>query len=143
MVLIDSDVFILDLFFPSDPRTGANRRFIERDIAGRATTVFNALEVCGVASFKKSPEEVKRLFYDFHQIYNLDILYPDAPVAPSEALFMGLITGAFDRILSKMNFSDALILSVAESFDATTFVTWNIKHFEGRTPLRVVTPERF
>jgi len=29
MILIDSDVFILDLFYPTDVRTEANKRFLE------------------------------------------------------------------------------------------------------------------
>lgn len=31
----------------------------------------------------------------------------------------------------------------AEGYDVEGFVTWNKKHFEGRTELRVFTPEGF
>ena len=53
MILIDSDVFVLDLFYPTDVRTRANKRFLDLDIAGRVTTIFNVLEICGIASFNK------------------------------------------------------------------------------------------
>jgi predicted nucleic acid-binding protein len=143
MVLIDSDVFILDLFYPADPRAGANRRFIDRDIPERATTIFNVLEVCGIASFNKSSEDLKRLFYEFHQTYNLNILYPDVLFPSAEDFLKHLVARAFARILLRMNFNDALILATAESFNAAALVTWNVKHFENRTSIQIVTPEDF
>ena len=143
MVLVDSDVFILDLFYPTDPRARTNRRFMDQAVPKRATTIFNVLEVCGIASFNKSADDVKRLFYEFHQTYGLDILYPNAPSPSSEDFLKRLVSGTFARILLKMNFNDALILDTAESFNATTLVTWNVKHFEHRTSIRIVTPEVF
>lgn len=143
MVLIDSDVFILDLFYPTDTRAAVNRRFINLDITGRATTIFNVLEVCGIASFNKTSEDVQRLFSEFHQTYNLDVLYPNVLVLPSEDAPKHLIAKTFTRILLKMNFNDALILATAESFNASTLVTWNVKHFEDRTSIQIITPEDF
>ena len=143
MVLVDTDVFVLDLFYPTDPRARTNRRFIDRAVPKRATTIFNVLEVCGIASFNKSADDVKRLFYEFHQTYDLDVLYPNAPSPSSEDFLKRLVAGTFARILLKMNFSDALILATAESFNATTLVTWNVKYFENRTAIRIVTPENF
>jgi len=143
MVLIDSDVFILDLFYPTDTRAAVNRRFINLDITGRATTIFNVLEVCGIASFNKTAEDVRRLFSEFHQTYNLDVLYPNVLVLPSEDALKHLIAKTFTRILLKMNFNDALILATAESFNASTLVTWNVKHFEDRTSIQIMTPENF
>lgn len=143
MILIDSDVFILDLFYPTDARTGANKQFLELDIAGRATTIFNVLEACGIASFNKSSEDIKQLFYAFHQTYNLDILYPKVMAPLPEDVLKHLVAMTFTRILLKMNFNDALILATAESFHVSTFVTWNIKHFETRTSIPITTPEDF
>jgi len=40
-----------------------------------------------------------------------------------------------------LNFQDALILAVAEEYNCTRFVTWNTKHFNGRTHLNVQTPK--
>ena len=141
MVLVDSDIFVLDLFYPNDPRTQANKRFLRRRISGKATTVFNVLEVCGIASFNKSTEDLKRLFYAFHQVYNLDVLYPMARSPFSEDFIKQFVAGTFSRILRKMAFGDALILSTAESHKISTLVTWNVRHFENRAAIRVVTPE--
>ena len=48
MILIDSDVFVIDLVYKRDVRFAINRSFLNA-IRGQpaATTVFNLLEVCG------------------------------------------------------------------------------------------------
>lgn len=143
MILIDSDVFVLDLFYPADTRIEATRRFLEGEGGGRATTIFNVLEVCGIASFNRSSEDITRLFQAFHQIYDLDVLYPKVPAPFSEEILTHLVARTFVRVLRKMNFSDALILTTAESFNVSTLVTWNVKHFENRTTIQVITPEEF
>ena len=48
MDLLDSDIFVLDLRFPNDPRYSTNKRLVEAREAQRATTIFNLLEVCGI-----------------------------------------------------------------------------------------------
>lgn len=143
MILIDSDVFILDLFYPTDARAAANRAFLEMEFSGRVTTVFNVLEICGIASFNKSTEDIEALFREFHQTYNLDILYPNAEFPSARDLLKQLVAGTFARILRRMNFSDALILSVAESHEVRTLVTWNVKHFENRAEIRTLNPQDF
>ena len=143
MVLIDSDIFILDLFYPKDPRAKINSAFLELDLAGRATTLFNLLEICGIASFNKSTAQVKRLFREFHQTYRLDILYPDLGWPSAEEFLEQLATRTFSRILLRMNFNDALILATAESYGVSTLATWNVKHFEDRTAIKVQTPAEF
>ena len=42
-----------------------------------------------------------------------------------------------------MNFNDALILATAESYGVSTLATWNVKHFEDRTAIKVQTPAEF
>jgi predicted nucleic acid-binding protein len=142
VVLIDSDVFVLDLFYRQDPRSSVNRRLIDLSAPAKATTIFNVLEVCGVASFRKTAEEIKRLFQEFHQVYNLSILYPTGR-AGDEDVVPRMVAGTFTRVLKKMDFSDALILATAESRGVSRIVTWNTKHFDGRTSLPVMTPEAF
>jgi predicted nucleic acid-binding protein len=143
MVLLDSDIFILDLFYPTDARAETNKRFLNLPIDEKVTTIFNVLEVCGIASFNKSVGDVKRLFYTFHQVYGLDILYPNVLGTFSEDSLKQLVVTTFVKILLKMNFNDALILATAESFGVSTLVTWNVKHFEHQTSVQVVTPEGF
>lgn len=44
----------------------------------------------------------------------------------------------------RMAFLDALVLSLAErSPGVTSFVTWNARHYKGKTSLQVLTPEEY
>jgi predicted nucleic acid-binding protein len=101
------------------------------------------LEVCGIASFNTADEDLKKLFYAFHQTYDLQVLYPVVTQRSPQVFLKDLVADAFARILTKINFNDALILSTAEAHDATDFVTWNVKHFAERTDLRVLNPRDF
>lgn len=47
MDLLDSDIFVLDLRYPTDPRQAINKRLLQSRETERATTIFNILEVCG------------------------------------------------------------------------------------------------
>ena len=43
-----------------------------------------------------------------------------------------------------MAFMDALILNLAERTpDVDAFITWNARHFKGKSSLRVLTPEEY
>jgi predicted nucleic acid-binding protein len=68
-------------------------------------------------------------------------LFPETSYASPDDFVEQLFNNVFENITMKMSFSDALILSVAEERSCSKFVTWNIKHFEGRTDIPVKTPE--
>jgi hypothetical protein len=53
------------------------------------------------------------------------------------------VSRIFEKICMKMNYSDAQILLVAEEYNCSDFVTWNVKHFDDRTHLTVKTPADF
>ena len=143
MIVIDSDVFILDILYPVDPRTETNKGFLAQTRFARATTIFNVLEVCGLVSFNKTLEDLRDLFHRFHETYRLQILYPQFASPATEDVLQRLVTRTFTKIIQKMTFGDAVILATAESARAEMFVTWNIRHFEGRTTMQVLTPEVF
>ncbi len=50
------------------------------------------------------------------------------------------IAKIFEKISLRMNYPDAQILLIAEEHNCSEFVTWNTKHFEGRTHIRVRSP---
>ena len=59
MVLLDSNIFILDRFFPRDSLYPQNRAFIEKLASVDASvSSLNLLEICGVASFRLSTDEL-------------------------------------------------------------------------------------
>lgn len=142
-VLIDSDVFLIDLRYPRDRRYARNKAFLERvrlgELAGW-TTVYNLLEICGILSFNLSPHSLQTLFLGFASRFNVIVLFPAS--SSEEICFSPL--DIFDIIQRKFSFGDALIAELAQrhrrQFDY--FVTWNVAHFHNKLPLRVATPDQ-
>ena len=139
MDLLDSDIFVLDLRFPNDPRTPANKRLLESLQMPRATTIYNVLEICGVLSFNLSTTALLTLYAEFSRRYTLSVLFP-----PESELndLAAMIAGIFEHISQKMTYGDAQILWVAEQHpEVERIITWNVKDFVSRTHLSVMTPE--
>ncbi|MBI4769741.1 MAG: PIN domain-containing protein [Chloroflexi bacterium] len=143
MILSDSNIFIIDRFFPRDVRYVANKRFVERlPELECATSIYSLLEVCGLASFNLSQAELAEWFLHFDQVYAVEVLFPQNVAGRSAARFWDEFLDTVFRLMSqKMTFLDAAILSTAEEHGATHLVTWNKKDFMGRTSIQVVSPE--
>lgn len=141
-VLIDTDIFVVDLRYPRDPRYSENRAFLERVRRGAwvgRTTVYNLMEVCGILSFNLSPSSLQELFIGFAAKYNVTVLFPEDG---EEVCFDPVrILGMMER---KLSFGDALIAELAERYrrQLDLFVTWNAAHFVDKLPLKVVTPSQ-
>jgi predicted nucleic acid-binding protein len=142
-VLIDTDVFVIDLRYHRDPKYSENRAFLERvrqgEFVGR-TTVYNLMEVCGILSFNLSPHSLEGLFMGLARRYNVTILFPSDEYErvcfdPVEIL---------ETMKQKFSFGDALIAELAQrhSRSLDLFVTWNAVHFADKLPIRVVTPSQ-
>ena len=77
MVLLDTNIFVIDRFFPRDANYAANRAFILRlQKIDCGFSIFSLFELCGLASFNLSPVELRRWSYDFRRIYGVEILEP-------------------------------------------------------------------
>jgi len=140
-ILIDTDVFVIDLRYHRDPKYSENRAFLERvregEFVGRIT-VYNLMEVCGILSFNLSPQSLEELFIGFAAKYNVAILFP-----PDEDERIGFDpVGILETMEQKFSFGDALIAELAQRYKGRLdlFVTWNAVHFADKLPLRVVTP---
>ena len=135
---IDSGPFVLDLAFPADPRTGLNRRFLQRvaSIGGGWTAQVNVLEVAGAISFHSPAGRVRRLVDELSRMYAVRI-WPAGARRLDEA-----IESVVERLMRCMTFGDAVVLCAAEQCRPRprAFVTWNPRDFEGRTTLPVRTP---
>ncbi len=148
MVAIDSDVFILEFAFQSDPRQAQNKEFLQRVRSVEpAITVYNLMEILGQLSFNFSPTRLDDWQSWLIEAYQLNVLWPfGAEVSLSALEFR---TEIFEHPFAKMrahriSFLDALILNLAERTpDVTTFVTWNARHFQGKSMLTVVTPAEY
>ena len=141
MILVDSNVFLIDLRYPRDPLFGVNRRFLDRlaKEGSGATTLFNLLELAGILSFNLNRQQVLDLLCMFPLQYRIAILPPldleaNLPRLPLKTLV--------NRIAGRCAFGDALVIEAAERYapQGSRFVTWDAKHFAGRTTMQVVTP---
>jgi hypothetical protein len=145
MLLLDTNVFMIDRFFPRDKRYGVNRRFVgQLPEVEAAFSIFSLLELCGISSFNLSPQELKRWSYHFDDVYSVEILGPrglyTALAADWFARFSREMLELFGR---KLTWGDAALVKTAEDHRVEAIVTWNKKHFEGRTTIRVLTPEGY
>ncbi len=142
MIFVDTDIFVIDRLFREDERHRTNKQFLDR-AKEKSTSVFNLLELCGLASFSLTTTELTALFTNFHKQYNLEILYPKVLKPSPEETIRYNISRIFEKICAKMNYPDAQILLIAEEYDCSDFITWNKKHFEGRTYIPISAPNEY
>ncbi len=141
MIFIDTDLFVIEKLFIKDKRYAVTQKFLNGDVKGMCTSIYNLFELLGIASFNLNTAELKKLLKGFPEIYDIKILFPSTSYESADAFVEQLFDKAFLKISMRMNFMDALILNVAEEHNCSAFVTWNSKHFEGRTDIPVKTPE--
>lgn len=147
MVVIDTDVFVLAFAFHRDSRQAANSRFLEvvrthePDI-----TIYAVMELLGQLSFNLSAERLAQWRGWLQDNFWLAVIYPATANRPADEFFrVDLVEGPLQRMARHPSpYLDSLILELAEATeDVRAFVTWNARHYQGRTPLRVVTPGEF
>lgn len=145
MILLDTNIFIIDRFFPRDERYSINRQLIARmGDAEFGFSIFSLLELCGLASFNLLPEEFNRWCYNFDEVYAVEILNPAGIYTVlADEWFEYFSHALFDLLRRKMTWGDATLLATAEEYAVEAIVTWNKKHFEDRTTLKVLTPAEY
>lgn len=147
MVIIDSDVILIEFAFHRDPRYASNAAFLAA-VRGRdpAITVYNLMEILGQLSFNLSSERLADWRLWLAAAYGLSVVWPPTDSLEAAAC---LRRELYEQPLAhmrahRMAFMDSLILSLAERTPAVSaVVTWNAKHFEGKTPLPVLTPANY
>ena len=141
MILVDSDVFLIDLRYQRDQRFRSNRAFLDRlAISGQgATTIYNLLEVCGVLSFNLNRQQLRELYGHFARRFHIRVLPNAEPRQRLPSFRVGDILSIVER---RVSFGDALVFALLEAQEAedTTFVTWNARHFRGRTEVDLREP---
>ena len=140
-VFVDSGPFVLTLSFPGDPRTPLTERFLARARASgiAQTGLPNVLEVAGAISFHAGPERVEKLVKSFSRLFGI-------PVWPRRVSHLDVsLDELTERLGRGMKLGDALVLWAAETCEprVDTFVTWNARHFAGRTDLAIRTPQQW
>lgn len=145
MILLDTNVFIIDRFFPRDERYNLNQAFVARLPQVEAGfSIFSLFELCGISSFNLSAEELKRWMYHLDAVYDVVILEPQGLSTKIAAdWFEHFAVELFDLFGREMTWGDAVLLHAAEEYDVTAIITWNKKHFKDRTTIPVLTPEQY
>ncbi|MCI0554298.1 MAG: hypothetical protein L0287_25410 [Anaerolineae bacterium] len=146
MVIIDSDVLLLAFAYPNDERQKTNQKFLEVvQTAQPTTTIYNLMEVLGQLSFNLSADELNQWQDWLVNAHNLTVIWDVDENSSPENWREIIYERPFQKMQSvHMAFMDALILSSAErTLDVEYFVTWNAKHFKGKTKLSVLTPEEY
>ena len=141
MIVIDSDVLLLAFAFRRDERQPVNRQFLSL-ATPRSATIYTIMEVLGKLSFNSSPSYLEQWPVWLRDTYRLKIIYP--PVDGQEAascLRREFVDSPLQMMAQRMSYLDALIMQlVAATPGVEMFVTWNARHFAGKSPVRVMTP---
>ncbi|MFN2226527.1 MAG: hypothetical protein ACK2UY_09475 [Anaerolineae bacterium] len=107
-------------------------------------SIFSLFELCGISSFNLAAEELKQWSYYFDELYQVEIVEPTGLEASSASGWFGRLSGEMlDLLGRKVTWGDAVIFKTAEDHLAEAVVTWNKKHFDGRTNLPLFTPEEY
>ena len=148
MVVIDTDVLLLDLAYPRDKRFAVNASFLARAAKVEpAITVYNLMELLGQLSFNLAPTQLDAWQSWLIDAYQLTVIWPVDPSEPTAASFFR--AEIFERPFAKMRaqrmaFMDALILNLTERTPNVDYlITWNASHFKSKSTLRVLTPEEY
>jgi hypothetical protein len=106
--------------------------------------IFSLFELCGISSFNLASDELKQWSYYFDELYSVDIVEPISLEASSASSWFGQFSGEMMDLLGrKLTWGDAVIVKTAEDYRVEAIVTWNKKHFEGRTDRQLFTPEEY
>lgn len=148
MVIVDTDVLLLAFAYQRDARQAANRAFLEAAQSETlCITIYNLMELLGQLSFNLSPKQLDAYPSWLLDAYQLTVVWPFKPDDPLS--FAGFRDEMFTRPFARMRavrmpFVDAMILNLAERTPGIShFVTWNARHFQGKSTLAVLTPETY
>jgi len=144
LVLIDTNIFVIDLRYKRDTNYEVNRVFLDyiNDKGNGFTTIVNLLELCGILSFSLNEKQLTELWFYFQERYGVVVL----PVPSFETNFPAVeIKQIFDLIKGRTSLGDALMISVANKHlpFVSTMVSWDDIHFENVFPGTVLTPEKY
>jgi hypothetical protein len=147
MVIIDSDVFLVEYRFRRDERAEINTLFLAaaRE-AAPALTIYNLMEILGILSFNLSPARLMTWREWLKERYQLAILWPAVSYGTEQEFFEQIIyQQPFSRMIAQPTpFLDALVIDAAERTPgARAFVTWNARHFVDKIRLPVMTPAQY
>lgn len=145
MILLDADVVLIDCKYTTDTRRPVNRAALDRlraDGYALGMMAHATWEVVGVLSYGTPTAQIPRIPDALRTAYGL-VIIPDPAAVP------GYAGCSYHDILAlmttKMNLGDAVQAAQINTYlpTADLLLTWNVKHFRGRTPVPVLTPQEW
>jgi hypothetical protein len=145
MILLDSDVLLIELRYKNDPKFALNQQALDqiaKDGIRPAVVSHTLLEVVGNLSFGVSKALIPGLPQLVIQRCNLRV-FPDPLQQPHYA------DCTFDEIINQISHQMALADAVQavqiarHAPTATCLLTWNARHFVGKLVIPVLTPEEW
>jgi predicted nucleic acid-binding protein len=141
LILVDTNVFVIDLRYKRDANYQVNRAFLDATGAegNGFTTIVNLLELCGVLSFNLNEKQLIELWFYFQDRYRITVL----PTPNFEANFPAIeIKQIYNVIRRRTSLEDALMVTIADKHlpFISTMVTWDDIHFKKIFSGTVLTP---
>ena len=145
MLALDSDLLAILHIFKVDARFEVTRQFFQKiKDQPKGITIFTLLELCGIVATSTGKEDASEIFHQYISSGDSIIIYPDLLTKNTDEFWASLVSESFLRIQRGMRLGDAAILWALETNqEVDTFVTWNTKHFKGKTSLKILTPSEF
>lgn len=144
MISIDTDILGVYHVFTRDARYPMAATFMEESRrVERGITVFNLHELCGILATMGRKSEARALFHEYLRSSDIEVLYPRLKCATLTEYWGEQDEELLGRIERGLRLGDAAILWAVESNTCEVLVTWNIKHYRGKTGVKVQTPEEW
>lgn len=145
MILVDTDVLLIDTRYQNDPKHHVNRQALDEIRADGITlgiTAQTLLEIVGILSFNVSPGDVSKLPAQLCSTYGLEV-FPDPRYHPDYA---GCTVGdLLGQMTQQMALGDAVqaIQIARHAPHGECLLSWNAKHFAGKLVIPALTPQEW
>ena len=144
MIAIDADVLAIYHIFKRDTRFSATLSFIQQSRGReRGVSIFGLLELCGLMATAQRPENARLLFTAYLSASDMTVIYPQIDLGSVERFWAYQNAELLKRILMGVRLGDAATIWTAESANCESLVTWNVKHYQGKTSLLTQTPSQW
>jgi hypothetical protein len=138
MIAIDTDVLAISLFYHHDIRFAETASFLRRVSPPTGLCIYNLLELCGIA--RSHGTTARQLFQQYLSSPDIQVLYPPVVLLDLTSYWQHQIEAVLARVERGIRLGDAIVLWTVESCGCESLITWNKRHFDGKTSVPVMTP---
>ncbi len=133
MIMIDTDIFLMDNFYSSDARYEQNSLFLHRiQNSKNYTTIFNLLEVCSLIAPHCTEKELLGFFENFDRTYNLEIIYPRTYDLSTDYFLDHFFGEVLHSTQLTGHLTDSLVFTLIQQKNIRLFISWNAKRYKDK-----------